>query len=253
MALNAMAELARRVLPNCLFSPLRRAATAVLTPMAFSWQSGHFRSALAARALDRGGEPLPWYTYPMISFLQTKRFAGRTVLEFGAGQSTLWWARRADRVVALEDHSDWHSRLSGRVDQNVELHLVGSRLEEAEGLFSGQRFDVIVIDGLDRLACADRALDLLAARGAVIFDNSDGHWGGCEGEYPVLDLFREAGYSRIDFYGHAPGVIVPHCTSLLFRGDCFLLDGQENTVRPAAIREQAASAASDRQPALATA
>lgn len=253
MGLHETAKLARRILPNCLFAPLRRAATALLTPIAFSWQTGHFRSALAAKALDRGGAPLPWYTYPMIAFLQTKNFADCSVLEFGAGQSTLWWAKRARCVVSLEDDAEWHFRLTNRVGENVELHLVDGQLQGTEFLLEGRRFDVIVIDGLDRLTCACRALDLLAPHGAVIFDNSDGHWGGRDGEYPVLDLFRENGYSRVDFYGHAPGVIVPHCTSLFFRGECFLLGGEEHTVRPAMVREPAGDATSDRQAALATA
>jgi hypothetical protein len=29
--------------------------------------------------------------------------------------------------------------------------------------------------------------------------------------------FRDSGLSRVDFYGNAPGVVLPHCTSIYFR------------------------------------
>jgi hypothetical protein len=131
----------------------------------------------------------------------------------------------------------------------VEPSLAGTA-----ALLEGRTFDVIVIDGLNRLACAWRALELLGPAGAIIFDNSDGNWGGGQGAYPILELFRENGYSRVDFYGHTPGVIAPHCTSLFFRDGCFLLSGEENTVRMSpALKNDGHEAKSNRQPALSTA
>jgi hypothetical protein len=99
-----------------------------------------------------------------------------------------------------------------------------------DGVLSRGPFDIIVIDGLDRLECAARAVPILAEGGAIILDNSEGYWGP-EGTYPILDLFRAAKFCRVDFYGYAPGVILPHCTSLFFRDSCFLLVGDENPVR----------------------
>jgi hypothetical protein len=84
-----------------------------------------------------------------------------------------------------------------------------------------------VIDGFDRFKCAVRSLDHLKPGGAILLDNSDGYWGE-RGQYPILDLFRDNAFQRIDFFGFAPGVIRPHCTSLFFRGQSFLLAGTEN-------------------------
>jgi hypothetical protein len=50
--------------------------------------SGHFRSSVNGKALSQAGVPLPWYTYPAIDFLTQRDFRGRSVLEFGGGQST---------------------------------------------------------------------------------------------------------------------------------------------------------------------
>jgi hypothetical protein len=35
-------------------------------------------------------------------------------------------------------------------------------------------------------------------------DNSEGFW-GAEGSYPIIDLFEQEGFMRVDFCGFAPG------------------------------------------------
>src|SRR6185369_14774978 len=101
----------KRLLPASLWGPLRGLGTALLGPALFSYRSGHGRSSLRAMAVWRNGQPIPWYTYPCIELLfaraQCGAFSGRRVLEFGAGQSTLWWAGHAAEVIALEAPGPW--------------------------------------------------------------------------------------------------------------------------------------------------
>lgn len=221
----------KRILPGPVARAIRAAATALLSPLHWSYQSGHFRSSLISRAVDKSGRPLPWYTYPAIHFLSAKNLSERDILEFGAGQSTLWWAERARSVIALENDSGWLEALKRKVPSNVSLYPVLTGLDDAEPLLQGKEFDVIIVDGLDRLAAAKEAVAHLKDAGAILLDNAECFWGE-PGTYPILDLFRKEGFRRIDFYGHAPGVILPHCTSLLFRSECFLLSGEENPVQP---------------------
>jgi hypothetical protein len=216
----------RRILPGRFAEAVRAAGTAVLTPAHFAITSGHFRSSLRRRALDRAGSPLPWYTYPAIDFLAARRFDGRAVLEFGAGQSTLWWSRRAGSVLALESDPAWAERLRPQLPPHARLHLVPRDLAGLAAITAGRRFDIIVVDGLDRLRAAEAAVDLLAEDGAILFDNAE-QPSGAPGFYPIHDLLRDRGFSRIDFYGHCPGVILPHCTSCFFRGTTFLVRPDE--------------------------
>jgi hypothetical protein len=210
---------------------IRGLGTALLTPFMFSLDSGHARSALRGRAVDREGAPLPWYTYPAVDLLRAKDLRDCRVLEFGAGQSTLWWATRAREVIALEDDPSWCAELAPLLPANVRLRQVGhSHTALADALRDEARFDIAVVDGLDRFQAAHLAIQLVANEGAILFDNSDGHWGPPP-SYPIIDVFRDAGFLRIDFYGYAPGVVLPHCTSLFFRGSCRLLRGDENPVR----------------------
>lgn len=230
MFVHRLSKAAKGILPSRVFSVVRSLGTGVLTPFAFSYQSGHINSSLKGLAVDKQGRPLPWYTYPAIELLANKNFTGRAVVEFGAGQSTLWWSERADRVLSFEDDFSWYGRLKTRVPGNVELMYTPRDASNVDEKLRDQQFDVVVIDGLDRFACAQKALNVVTNDGAIVLDNSDGFWGE-NGSYPIIDLFRDRGFSRVDFYGHAPGVILPACTSIFFKNSCFLLAGTENPSR----------------------
>jgi hypothetical protein len=221
----------KQMLPGFIWRVIHGVSTAVLTPLLFSFDTGHARSALRGRAVDRRGTPLPWYTYPTIDLLRAKDLSGCRVLEFGAGQSTIWWATRAREVVALEDDPRWCTELARWLPGNVSLRLTEpTAAGMAHALCGEAPFDITVVDGLNRLEAARLSLGLLAEEGAILLDNSEGYWGPPP-SYPIIDLFRNAGFRRVDFYGYAPGVVLPHCTSLFFCGECRLLRGAEPPVR----------------------
>jgi hypothetical protein len=206
-------------LPGWLSNPIRSTATAVLAPVLFSVGTGHFRSSFKRAAVSRNGEPLPWYSYPCIDFLTHRPYAGRTVLEFGGGQSTLWWAKRADRVVTLEGDRAWYERISRSVPSSVELHHVpqdnpASCTEAVEAVLRSQdRFDVIVIDGLWRHEMIDIAVRSLTEDGMIVCDDADG--------YGFHEGFQKYGLNRVDFFGYSPGTVLPRVTSIYFRPTSF--------------------------------
>jgi len=209
-------------MPDFLWDPLRAAMTAVSTPLRFSTRTGHFRSSLARAACTPDGRPLPWYTYPAIDFLAQRGFEGRDVLEFGGGQSTLWWQARARSVLTVEGDRDWYQRIVGGMASNVSLHHVPvepeDSLQQIRTLIarhSTQKFDVIIVDGHRRRELAALAFDYLAPEGALLLDNAEG--------YGFYEEIRGRNCRRVDFFGFAPGVSLRHCTSLVFVGDCFLL------------------------------
>jgi hypothetical protein len=210
----------KKYLPGWIASPVRNVVTAFLTPALFSYRSGHFVSSLRAKAVKNNGEPLPWYTYPSIDFLKNRSYVGKSVLEFGAGQSTLWWAKRAKHVVALEGDKAWYGAIVKSMPPNAEMHLVSIESPEAcvrdvENVLANSetRFDVIIIDGLYRFEMTPFAKRLMAEDGMIVCDNAEG--------YGFYDAFKDSGLCRVDFFGHAPGVVLPHSTSIFFKPDCF--------------------------------
>jgi hypothetical protein len=191
-----------------------------MTPVRFSVQSGHFRSSWKRLAVSKKGEPLPWYTYPTIDFLRTRDFKSAHVLEFGAGQSTLWWSRQAAKVIAFEGDESWLASLANDKPGSASIFLADMQTREAcEASIRAklaathpEPFDVTVIDGLFREQMVSIALEHLNDGGIIIVDNSDG--------YDMYSAFAEAPLLRVDFYGYAPGVYLPHCTSIYFRPGC---------------------------------
>ena len=169
------------------------------------------------RAVSKNGEPIPWYTYPAIDFLCQRDFRDKIILEFGGGQSTLWWASRAKFVLSIEEDPDWFYRIRNQAPGNVELHNIAGDMDSIEKLIEtrGMKFDVIIIDGNLRGSLVGLSFRYLAPDGAVIIDNSDG--------YGFYEQTKNRACRRIDFFGFAPGVILRHCTSIAFDNDCFLL------------------------------
>lgn len=216
----------KKFAPRWLSNIARSTATAFLTPLVFAHRSGHFLSSFKMAAVSRNGAPLPWFSYPCTEFLKHRNYESRTVLEFGGGQSTLWWAKRAGKVVTLEGDRRWHDRIAGRMPANVDLHLVSmesreknvTEVEEVLASLGIETYDVIVIDGLCRHEMIDIACGRLGKDGIIICDDAEG--------YDFHGGFLDRGMLRVDFYGHVPGVIMPHCTAVYFKPDCFAFDAK---------------------------
>jgi hypothetical protein len=211
-------------LPDWLWNPIRSLVTAVLTPVSFSLRSGHFRSSFKKSAVSAKGEPIPWYTYPCLDFLRNRSYEGKKILEFGGGQSTLWWAQRAQKIVTFEGDKSWYDKIKGNMPANVDLILVSMEssdrcLSEIKQILADRnysKFDIIIIDGLYRYDLIGLARNVMADSGAIICDDADGSY--------FYEGFKNRGLNRVDFFGYVPCVILPHCTSIFFGNDSFLFD-----------------------------
>lgn len=212
----------KRALPDWLSNFIRSSFTALFGPLRFAVLSGFVRSAFKMSAVARDGSPLPWYTYPIIDFLKFRDHSSKTVLEFGGGQSSLWWAARASSVTTLEGDLEWYQLIRDDMPANVDLHSVTMESRQANVLAVNavldqkelQLFDIIIIDGLYREQMVEIALQHRASNGVIICDNAEG--------YGFAQLLKNAGLKRVDFFGNAPGVVLAACSSIYFSDDCYL-------------------------------
>jgi hypothetical protein len=214
----------KKSVPAWVSNPIRSLATAFLVPVMFGYRTGFFRSCFERAAVSKNGEPLPWYTYSSIDFLKYRSYADKIILEFGGGQSTFWWAKRAKRVVTLEGNLEWYRKLESARLENVDLSHV--TMEDGESNAQAVRdvlasrpfptYDVIVIDGLYRQQMIGIACQFLSQDGIIVCDNAE--------RFEIYARFKERGFNRVDFYGNAPGVVLPHCTSIYFRPTSFVFD-----------------------------
>lgn len=86
----------------------------------FLSSSGWRRSVETNAAVDKNG-PVPWFTYPATRYLAKLVRPHWRVLEYGSGNSTRWWAKRVQEVVAVEHDPDWANALRRDLPANVTL------------------------------------------------------------------------------------------------------------------------------------
>jgi hypothetical protein len=135
---------------------------------------GQFATMRRERCVDATGEPIPWLTYSAIEFLKQLNFSSCSVFEYGSGASTLFWAKRAQSIISVEDSPAWHQSMKDQMPSNVQYFLRESREEYAQAINAFRNdFEVIIVDGVWRYDCAVMARPKLHPNGCMIVDNSD--------------------------------------------------------------------------------
>lgn len=184
---------------------------------------GFLASARLRSPARSSTEPLPWFSYPAIEFIEGADFSQYDVFEWGSGFSTLYWASRARSVTAIEDDRDWFQRIDQlRVGWNgaVTLGFESEQDRYVEAYLPGEQ-DVVVIDGSWRGLCARHVIDSVAGGlddrlRLVILDNSN--W------FPQASraLENSLQWQRVDFCGMAPALDYGTVTSMFFNRNSIL-------------------------------
>jgi len=157
----------------------------------------------------RGQTPeRPWIVPSAIGWLRRRIRSDWSVLELGAGRSTIWLAQRAGRVVSFEDNEFWVDHIRGRL---VELGLEGVKLRHLPvDRFAGElgalpkaSFHLVVLDFLEspevpRVDALEPAMRRVRPGGYLLLDDSD------RPGYAVADELL-AGWKRRRFTGVKDG------------------------------------------------
>ena len=116
----------------------------------------------------------PWISYDAAKAIGRHLGPTSSVLEFGSGMSTAWYATRAGHVLSIERDAEWFAEVSSRLAtlENAELRLCESR-EAYLAIEDDRQFDLIMIDGAWRDDCAQLATRHLAPGGVIYCDNTD--------------------------------------------------------------------------------
>lgn len=179
-------------------------------------ETGWVESAARGEVVDQDGRPVPWATLPFIAFLAPRLRRTWTLFEYGAGASTLYYAERVARVVAVENDPGFAANLRPRLPQNVTLHVASA--PSAEYVLAVHRCErrpeLVSIDGRERVACVQAAIEHLAGDGVIVLDDAE------RGEYAGAPAaLQQAGFRGIEFWGVAPGEVRTKCTAVFYRRD----------------------------------
>jgi predicted O-methyltransferase YrrM len=149
------------------------------------WTSTYLADRLKQVAYQLRHPDAPWIAAPMIELLEQLLQRTDRGLEWGSGRSTLWFARRVDGLISIEDNALW----AGKVDSmltaqglraRVDLRLVpiedgnrsaGSAYVTSATAIAPESLDFVLVDGDLRDHCATVAITRLKPGGLLIVDN----------------------------------------------------------------------------------
>jgi Methyltransferase domain len=182
----------------------------------FLYEWGWWRSHKEQSAIDADGDPIPLLTYPCIEFLRGRIGKSLDVFEYGSGSSTLWWADRVRSVISCEHDRQWYDKAKQAIPGNVTLLFreLGSGEYAKEILNYEDRFDLIVIDGRDRVNCARNSLKALKNSGVIIWDDTE------RADYSAgINFLKTSGFRKVDFWGFGPISTLRSCSTIFYRDD----------------------------------
>lgn len=181
---------------------------------------GWFNSFKSKQSVDRYNNPIPWVSYPFLDFLNERLNDYLDVFEFGAGNSTLYFASKVNSVTSVEDNKDWYEYLLNKVPANVNLIF---RQQIENGNYSkaaadtSNKYHIIFDDGKDRVNSVKNSLNNLHENGVIILDDSERE------EYnEIFTELKSLDFRFINFWGIAPTVLFKKCTTVFYRkNNCF--------------------------------
>lgn len=140
----------------------------------------------------------PWFTHPFLAELSTWDLSDMTILEWGAGRSTTWWATKTKMVISIEANKEWCQSVEKEITEKGLLHTkanvvyrpakdgetdkynrdwylfppLAAKIIGKEGALIRIRYDIVVIDGVMRYECLQWAEKYFKEHGGIIiFDN----------------------------------------------------------------------------------
>jgi glycosyltransferase involved in cell wall biosynthesis len=197
----------------------------------FFHTSGWLNSIKYNRPISGDNKPIPWFTYPAIDFLDGIVKNNWSIFEWGSGNSTLWWASKAEKVISIEDNQTWFMEVKNKLPQNSEIFFkTGNEYFDSILMYPDCSFDAIIIDGSHRNEATVNCVRKIKDQGIIVFDNSD-----AMAHEPAQRYLISRGFYRIDFWGLIPSYLYKNCTSVYFNDAGILKQKQSPTVHRSSV------------------
>jgi hypothetical protein len=185
----------------------------------YLYLTGWMRSLADGRPSSPSGQPVPWMNYPVVQLLAERLTRDCRVFEYGSGFSTAFYAGLAGAVRSVEYDEAWRDIVARTLPDNARVAYVP---KDVDGRYcrsiaeSAGAFDLVVVDGWDRVNCVRCAVERLSARGVVVLDDSD------RGSYiEAFDLMKSRGFRSLSLSGLKPTGVGREHTTIFYRdGNC---------------------------------
>lgn len=206
-----------QALATLIAKPKRLAALLSYGHKGYLSTIGWFTAFDHHQAVDADNHPIPWVTYSFIDFIKNRLHKELTIFEYGSGNSTLFYAKRVKRVVSVEHDEAWFQKIVAEKAPNAEmiftkLEVNGEYSQKAKLL--SEKFDVIIVDGRDRVNCCKHSIGALSNRGVLILDDSE------RKVYEEARTFLKGnGFKELSFSGISPGLFYNKATSVFYKAE----------------------------------
>lgn len=178
---------------------------------------GWIRSFESKSPVDIDGNPIPWVTYSFIDFIKGRIQKQHSVFEFGSGNSTLFYAKYAGSVASVEHDKVWLDKISSSAPANSEM-IFSSLVYDGEycrmPLKLAKKFNIIIVDGRDRVNCCKNCLGALTEDGVVVLDDSER-----EQYSDAVNFLLSQGFRHLLFSGISPGFFYRKSTSVFYKSN----------------------------------
>jgi len=178
---------------------------------------GWFKAFETQTPVDQDNNPIPWVTYSFIDFIKERLNPQLTVFEFGSGSSTYFYAKHAGIVVSVEHDKEWYDKIISTKPENAEMiycELVTNGEYCRMPVKLEETFDVIIVDGRDRVNCCKQAVNALSESGVIVLDDSER-----ERYNEGINFLINKGFKHLSFSGISPGLFYNKATSVFYKPD----------------------------------
>lgn len=146
---------------------------------------------------------LPWMPFNAIQWLKKQLFLSTNVFEWSSGGSTLFFANKVKSLISVEHDKIWYevmlTKLKSKNIINCSYNFEKNPYLYAQFInkYPDEFFDIIVVDGIERVSCIKNAIPKIKKGGYIVLDNS---------ERPEYDngVKKLNKFERKDFWG--PGL-----------------------------------------------
>tara|TARA_B110000090_G_C13393570_1_gene450382 strand:+ start:2662 stop:3372 length:711 start_codon:yes stop_codon:yes gene_type:complete len=186
----------------------------------FLFEKGWWESWKTKAPIDLNNNPLPWVTYSFIDFIKDRFKKDMIMFEYGSGNSTFYYSKKVKEVHTVEHDLGWFMKLEKAMPSNVSIKH--TKLEYGgdyakSSLNSGVKYDIVIVDGRDRVNCMINSLNAIKKNGVFILDDSE----RIAYKKGINELYNN-GYKSIDLWGISPGLHYHKCTSIYYKNENIL-------------------------------
>ncbi|NEQ74827.1 MAG: hypothetical protein F6K23_18340 [Okeania sp. SIO2C9] len=121
----------------------------------------------------------PLLTEEAIKFLENflKQKPHAKVLEFGSGGSTIWLSKLTKNLTSIEHDGRWFQQVKNQIQKQKNCHPVDIKLlarpyHKICEKIPEESFDLILVDGRDRMKCFEASIKLLKPGGILMLDDA---------------------------------------------------------------------------------